>query len=359
MEQTSTLTKMQERTDNVAELRVGIVGCGRMGRRRAQVIDDAAQETLLVVADTDGQKAADLAEQMDCDVATDWREVVDNPELDVIVVSVPNKYMLEVVTAALQNGKHVLCEKPLGRNSSEAAQMIAVADASDSIFQVGFNKRFHPAAMKMRELFETGVLGPILYSRAIFGHGAQPGLEKTWFASADLAGGGALIDIGVHLVDLLRWFQGDFEEVFAVASTYYWDLEHFDNGLQLDDNAFFILRTADGQTAQVHASWTQWQNRFSFELFGRDGFLRWEGLGGYYGPATLTLAKRRPESGPPIVETLDFDATDNSLRLEWEHFVETVRGNDQPAANGSDALKTMRVIEALYDSVQKGTAVSV
>lgn len=358
MEQISTATQVQEDATDVAELRVGIVGCGRMGQRRAQVISDAAHETLSVVADIDAEKASGLAEKMGCDTAADWREVVNNPELDVVVVSVPNKYMQEVVTAALENGKHVLCEKPLGRNSQEAAQMIAVAEASDSIFQVGFNKRFHPAAMKMRELFDTGVLGPVLYTRAIFGHGAQPGLEKTWFASAELAGGGALIDIGVHLVDLIRWFQGDFQEVFAVASTYYWDLDHFDSGLQLDDNAFFIMRTAGGQTAQVHASWTQWKNRFSFEIFGRDGFLRWEGLGGYYGPATLTLAKRRPESGPPLVETLDFDATDNSLRLEWEQFVETVRGNDQPAANGSDALKTMQVIEALYESVQRGEVVS-
>lgn len=359
MEHNPPVATLNNNPDDVTELRVGIVGCGRMGRRRAQVIDDSVNETLCVVADIDEVKANSLAEQMDCEAVKNWEDVTADEDLDVVVVCVPNKYMLPVVTAALQSGKHVLCEKPLGRNSSEAAQIIAVAQEADGIFQVGFNKRFHPAAMKMRELFEEGVLGPVLYSRAIFGHGAQPGLEKTWFASADLAGGGALIDIGVHLVDLIRWFQGDFQEVFAVASTYYWDLEHFDNGLQLDDNAFFIMRTADGQTAQVHASWTQWKNRFSFEVFGRDGFLRWEGLGGYYGPTSVTHARRRPESGPPILDVYEFDGTDNSLQLEWEQFVSTVRGNHDPAANGADALQTMRVIESLYQSAQTGQVVAV
>ena len=98
---------------------------------------------------------------MGCDAATIWDDVIKNEEVDVVIVSVPNKYMLPVVTEALKAGKHVLCEKPLGRNSSEAEQMIAVAQETDGVFQVGFNKRFHPAAMKMKALFDTGAIGDV------------------------------------------------------------------------------------------------------------------------------------------------------------------------------------------------------
>jgi predicted dehydrogenase len=361
MGQTEVLPTVAEidESEEMKELKVGIVGCGRMGRRRAQIVKDSENEILCIVADTNSEKSQDLADDMECRSVLDWRSVVYDDEIDVVVVSVPNKYMAPVVVAALEEGKHVLCEKPLGRNRGEGAEMVAAADRTDTVFHVGFNKRFHPAARKMKELFDEGVLGPVLYSRAIFGHGAHPGLEKTWFGRADLAGGGALIDIGVHLVDLIRWFQGDFQEVFAAADTYYWDLDYLPSGQRCDDNAFFIMRAADGQIAQVHASWTQWKNRFSYEIFGRDGYLRWEGLGGYYGPTTVTHAQRRPESGPPILNEYEFDGTDNSLQLEWEQFVNAVRGYQDPATDGNDALKTMEVIEALYDSARTKQMVTI
>ena len=335
-------------------LNVGIVGCGRMGSRRARIVHESESEQLNLLADIDLNRVNGLAEELNCRSATDWREVVESDEIDVVIVCVPNKHMAPVIVAALEAGKHVLCEKPPGRNQEEARQIVEAAAQAEGTFKIGFDKRYHPAMRKMRELFDQDLIGPVMYARAVFGHGASPGLEKTWFASADLAGGGSMIDMGVHLVDLLRWYIGDFENVLGVAKTYYWDLDYFESGQQVDDNAFFLMQTEDGKVAQVHVSWTQWKNRFSFEIFGRDGFLRMEGLGGYYGPSTLTLARRRPESGPPEMEVFEFNEQFNTLELEWYDFVESVRKGEQDVEKAQDGLKTMRTIDALYRSASSG-----
>jgi predicted dehydrogenase len=335
-------------------LNVGIVGCGRMGSRRARIVHNSDSENLRVLADINLDRLNGLAEELECQSVTNWRDVIEDDDIDVVIVCVPNKHMAPVIVAALEAGKHVLCEKPPGRNQKEARQIVEAAERAEGTFKIGFDKRYHPAMQKMRELFDQDLIGPVMYGRAVFGHGASPGLEKTWFASADLAGGGAMIDMGVHLVDLLRWFMGDFKNVLGVAKTYYWDLDYFDSGQQVDDNAFFLMQTDEGQAAQVHVSWTQWKNRFSFEIFGRDGFLRMEGLGGYYGPSTLTLARRRPESGPPELELFEFNEQFNTLEMEWQDFVESVRKGERDIAKARDGLKTMRTIDALYRSASSG-----
>lgn len=352
-------------TDNVradsstgeAFLQVGIVGCGLMGKRRAQFIKAAQSEDVLIVADVDAERANALAAEIGCEATGTWQDVVANDDVDVVVVSVPNKYMQPVVVAALEAGKHVLCEKPPGRNASEAAAMAEAARRNGRLLKIGFNKRYHPAVWKTHEMFSTGVIGRPMYVRAIFGHGARPGYEEEWYASADVAGGGALLDIGVHLVDLCRWFLGEFADVFSTNITSFWDFSYYPSGEQLEDNAFAVMRTPEGQVAHIHASLTQWKSRFSFEAFGEDGYIQLEGLGGHYGTATLTIGRRRPESGPPILETIVIDGPDNSLQVEWEEFVEAVRSGQQPLANGDDGVQTMRLIAALYESAHSGRIV--
>jgi predicted dehydrogenase len=125
----------------------------------------------------------------------------------------------------------------------------------------------------------------------------------------------------------------------------------------LEDNAFALLRTASGQTAQFHTSWTQWKNRFSFEVFGTQGYLRIEGLGGSYGVETLTVGRRRPESGPPEEKIIEFNGPDLSWQAEWQEFKNAVVEQRQPLANGEDGLRTMQLLEALYRSAAAGQAV--
>jgi predicted dehydrogenase len=132
-----------------------------------------------------------------------------------------------VTIASLESGKHVLCEKPLGRNFAEAEQMVAAAGKTGRILKTGFNHRHHPAVWKARELVRQGAIGPLMFIRAVYGHGGPPGYEKEWRADANLSGGGELLDQGVHILDLCRWFMSDFAEAFALTGTFFWDLGCF------------------------------------------------------------------------------------------------------------------------------------
>ena len=360
-------------------VRVAIVGCGLIGRRRAAVAREAG-DRVVIVADVDRQRAMETAADHSCEWAVDWSTAVHRDDVDVVVVATPNKFLAPVTTAAAGAGKHVLCEKPLGRNNAEARKMVSAAESAAVILKTGFNHRHHPAVRRARELCSEGVIGRLMYVRSVYGHGGRPGYDKEWRGNGELAGGGELLDQGVHIVDLCRWFLGDLREVVGFTGTYFWDLGGIGVGTgdsgdapldgpsespvarpagrrRLEDNAFAIMRTGDGRTAQFHTSWTQWRNRFSFEVFGSDGYLRIEGLGGSYGTESLTIGRRRPESGPPSEEVTQFQGPDRSWHEEWEEFTAAVREGRQPLADGRDGLAAMNVIAALYESARTGRAV--
>ncbi len=334
-------------------MRVAVVGCGLIGTRRARIIRESPSDELVVVADIDETRCKAEANELGCLSTTRWEDVVSRDDVDAIVVSTVNKFLMPITIAAFEHGKHVLCEKPLGRNAAEADAMVQAAVAHGVVLKTGFNHRHHQAVWKAHELCSSDAIGPVIYIRAVYGHGGRPGYDKEWRADAELAGGGELLDQGVHIIDLCRWFLGDFSEVSCQTGTHFWKLG------PLEDNAFALLRTSQGQTASFHTSWTQWKNRFSFEVFGRDGYLVVEGLGGSYGVGRLTWGRRRPDSGPPIEEHFEFPGADCSWQIEWQEFTAAVRERREPLASGEDGLRVMRLVDALYESSRTGRAVRV
>lgn len=338
-----------------------------IGRRRAEVVRQCPGQAVTCVADTDPAAARALAEAVGATPFQDWRQVVDRGDLDAVIVATPNKFLAPVTTAALEAGKHVLCEKPPGRNAEEAAQMAGAARRARRVLKIGFNHRHHPAIWEAHRSCRAGVIGPLLFLRAVYGHGARPGYDKEWRADPELAGGGELLDQGVHILDLCRWFMGEFSEVFSFTPTYCWGRNGAGPGgagssaappaARVEDNAFALMRTPAGQVAEWHTSWTQWRNRFSFEVFGAEGFARVEGLGGSYGPETLVVGRRRAKSGPPEEERQEFPEADPSWQAEWHEFVSAIREDRQPLASGEDSVATMRLIAALYESSRTGQPV--
>jgi predicted dehydrogenase len=228
----------------------------------------------------------------------DWHAMLDREKLDIIVVATPNKYLKEITLNAAQKKIHILCEKPLGRNLADSVEMVEAAKKNKVFLKTGFNHCHHPAIWKAYAMVKEGTIGEIYYARCIYGHGGRPGYEKEWRANREICGGGELLDQGVHVVDLFRWFLGDFEEVFGTLSTYSWNME-------VEDNAFALFKTAKGQTASMHTSWTQWKNRFSFEIYGEAGYLIVEGLGGSYGTETLRIGKRKLVNGYTLLVNKD------------------------------------------------------
>ena len=319
--------------------RVAIVGCGLVGAKRARALGDSR---LVAVADRDLERAQRLAQESPgCAVETDWTAVVSRDDVDIVLVATSNDSLVPVALGAVERRKHVLIEKPAARSAAELAPLVTAARAARVTVRVGFNHRFHPALQKARAIFGAGDLGPLLYIRGRYGHGGRVGYEREWRADPKVAGGGELLDQGVHLIDLSRWFAGDFIHVAGHVSTFFWDMP-------VEDNGFLLLRTVDGQVAWLHASWTEWKNLFSFEVFGLDGKLQVDGLGGSYGVERLTLYRMRPQMGPPDIKAWDYPGEDPSWREEYAAFTRAIDGDATANATLEDAAAALSIVGQVY-----------
>ena len=320
--------------------KVGIVGAGRMGQRRAATAHAHPESAVTLIYDEHAPAAAELAAECGAAVAASREELIA-ADLDIAVVATTHDALAPISTAALLAGKHVLCEKPLGRNPQEARQAVAAAEQSGRVLKVGYNHRYHPAVQKLHEVCTAGEIGPLLSIRARYGHGGRPGYEREWRTNPKKAGGGELLDQGAHLIDLAKWLLGDFAEVTGYVEAHFWDSP-------VEDNAYGLFRTATGQIASLHASWTQWKNLFSFEVFGRDGYVCAEGLGGAYGPERAVVGRRNPQGGAPDSEYFDYPDEDRSWELEWADFLRGLAGAGTSYSLGREALETIEWIYRLY-----------
>jgi predicted dehydrogenase len=331
-------------------LRVGIVGCGLIGSRRARVAAEAGDD-VVAVADVAADRAVALARDHGARSESDWRAVVEDPDVDAVVVATFNTALVDVASAALEAGKHVLCEKPFGCNANEALQLLEIASRADGVVKVGFTLRHHEAVARAHALVEKGEIGTPVALRAAYGHGGRPGYDREWRGDPTLAGGGELLDQGVHLVDLSRWFLGNFARISGAVGTWVWQVE------PLEDNGFALLQTADGRVATLHTSWTQWRNLFRLEVLGTEGLVTVNGLGGSYGPETLVHARRRPEGGPPDEREWAFEASEVAWTAEWQEFADAVRHGRDPLGTAADGYEAARVVDAIYESARSGETV--
>lgn len=319
--------------------RVAIVGCGLVGAKRAAALGDSQ---LVAVADTDTERARRLAaDRPGCTAEADWRAMVKRPDVEVVIVATTHDSLAAVTQAAVEAGKHVLVEKPAARRPSELAAVAAAARERGVAVRVGFNHRFHPALRQARAMVEDGAVGPLMYVRARYGHGGRPGYEREWRAQPEVAGGGELLDQGVHLIDLARWFAGELSLAGGHLGTFFWDMP-------VEDNAFVLLRSPAGQVAWLHASWTEWKNLFSFEVVGRAGKLQVEGLGGSYGVERLTHYRMRPQMGPPDTFDWEYPGDDISWREEYASFVEATLGHATANATLEDAAAALTIVQQAY-----------
>ena len=318
---------------------VAIVGCGLIGHKRARSL---AGCHLAICCDLDDGRARALAAaHPGAGTSTDWCAAVCAVGIDIVVVATTHDMLAPIAEAAAGAGKHVLIEKPGAQRAGELDAVAQAARTSGALVRVGFNHRYHRAFQKARALVDEGAIGTLLYIRGRYGHGARLGYESEWRTAPALSGGGELVDQGVHLIDLARWFLGDFTRVSGRTATYFWKIP-------VEDNAFLLLETAAGQTAFLHASWTEWKNLFSFEICGRDGKLEISGLGGSYGTERLTYYKMLPEMGPPETTAWEYPSPDNSWDAEFAEFLEDIRLARQPRPGIADAQAVLRIVERVY-----------
>jgi predicted dehydrogenase len=325
-------------------MRIGIIGCGLIGAKRAQAARPDHEVT--IVADLNTARAETLAKQAGAKATADWRDVID-ADVDIVVVATTHDNLASIATAAVKAGKHVLVEKPAGRTAAELTELLAAAKASGRIVKVGFNHRFHPSILRARAIVDSGAIGPIMFIRGRYGHGGRPGYEKEWRFNRSVSGGGELLDQGSHLIDLSRWFLGRGTSLaFAHTPTYFWPGE-------VDDNAFIALTTPGGQMAWLHATWTEWKNTFSFEIMGRLGKLQIDGLGGSYGVERLTHFHMLPQMGPPETTSWEFPFPDASWAKEFAHFVNAIETGTRPWSDLEDTAAALAIVDAAYGGTRR------
>jgi predicted dehydrogenase len=305
---------------------------------------------IVVVSAVQKDHAAPLASRLGSETAQGWESIVEREDLDALIVATPPHLHAPISIAGMRKGKHVLCEKPLARTIREAEAMVATARETGRVLKCGFNHRHHAAIKQARRWFDDGRIGDPVFIRARYGIGGRPGYELEWRANPEVVSGGQLMEQGIHVVDLARWFLGEFSQVTAFVETNFWNIK------PLEDNAFALYRAAIGTAASIHSSLTQWKNLFSFELSGRDGYITVEGLGGGYGTEKVALGKR-DFTAPFSEEVVEFRGEDRSWHDEWQEFVSAINEGREPLGSAADGLEAMRLVFAAYESAKTGRSV--
>lgn len=332
------------------EIRIGIIGAGLIGDKRAAAAQKIGGSRVVMVADTDKRRAEEFSEKYACEYSLDWKEVAKRNDIDVVVVAVPNACIFPIVMGVLKSGKHVLCEKPFGINAKEARRMMEAGKTYKKLVKVGFNNRFHPGIFRAKQLLDEGVIGKVLFIRSRHGHGGRMGMEKEWRMNKKIAGGGELLDQGPHLADLCRWFGGEYETAYGAVDTKFWKAD-------VDDNAFAILRSKT-VTAAFHVSTTNWGNIFSLEVFGEKGALTVEGLGRRYGEETLRIGIRKEPFNDLETEIITYPRdVDESWSEEWKNLLNALLKKGKIIGDARDGYEANKIIDALYASSKSGKAI--
>lgn len=329
-----------------APIRAGIIGLGKMGQTRARVLEACPDAELVCGYDPHPHAFAQIFPEVRL---ADRLEDVLNAPVDAVFVCTPNRYTPATVIAALDAGKHVFCEKPPGRSIADIRAIIEAEKRHPELkLAFGFNHRYHAGIQEAKRIIESGRLGRILWLRGIYGKSGGPRFDQEWRSQKDLAGAGILLDQGIHMLDLFRYFCGDFVEVKSMVATALWDIN-------VEDNAFALLRDAQGRIALLHSSSTHWKHRFTLEIFMSDGYLSVNGIltsTRSYGDETISVARKQfqggVEMGKPREEIIFFD-TDPSWEREVAEFLQHIRGNTPVESGTSEqALRAMELVFAIY-----------
>lgn len=324
------------------KIQIGIIGYGKMGQKRHSILEEMGAQVIQI---------CDNVIQNSPNFTSNPMDIINNKDINAIFIGTPNYMIKDLVIAALENGKHVFAEKPPGVSLLEVHKMKKAAQRFPNLkIKFGFNHRYHQTVMLAKERIDTGQYGNILWMRGRYGKSVDEDFKNTWRAKKEMAGGGILLDQGIHMLDLMLHFIDDFHEVKSFCQKQYW-------GLDIEDNVFAMFRNSKGQTASLHSTMTQWRNLFSLEIFLEKGYMVLNGLltstGTYTtkGKENITISKNRtpaPAAKSYEKERFDFEE-DFSFQNEVEEFINCIQ-NDENVKVGTikDALKLMGLVEMIY-----------
>lgn len=327
------------------KLRVGIAGYGIVGKRRRQYIDQHPNLQTVAVCDQTFSEPGIMSDGVH--FSPDYHQLLEEM-IDVLFVSLPNYLAAEVTMAGLKRGLHVFCEKPPGRTVKDVASVIEVKKRFPGlILKYGFNHRYHDSVREAMCLVKSGKFGEVINLRGVYGKSKITPFVGNWRAERKYAGGGILLDQGIHMVDLIRLFCGEIVDVKSFVTNSFW-------GCDVEDNTYALLKDKKGRFAILHSSATQWQHKFSLEITLTEGYLELQGiLSGTksYGEEKLVIGRRNDSiTGTEREEIITF-LEDNSWRDEIYEFANAIL-NGGSIKNGSseDALATMKLVYRIYSA---------
>jgi predicted dehydrogenase len=329
------------------KITLALIGAGGIGKQWADAIKKTNHATLGLIVDVNVQGAKEIAAQFpNCIVSSDWHDAAKNKNIDAAIVATPHKWLAPISYGMLAAKKHVLCEKPCGIHPQEVGKNVAAAKKNKILYVPGFNHRYHPAYLEAHKIFEKGGIGTPTFIRARYGFGGRPGYNKEWRFKKSVAGGGELFDQGVHMIDMARWFMGDFKTIYGFTENMFW-------GGDVEDNGFVLMRTSKGQVAQIHVSWTNWDWVHSFELYGDKGYLIIDGLDKrYHGPERLVWGRRDKTFARPIEKRFEYanETKHDSLERELAAFIGAIgsRTHARTIPRGEDVYEAMKIVETIY-----------
>lgn len=277
---------------------------------------------LLLAIDTSNEPARRVAERFGAAWSTQWKIAVDDDRIDVVIVSLPERLRSEVAVAALRAGKHVLVELPIGAGEDDAGAFASASNGASGLAKAGVPLRYHPGIARARSIVEDGTIGTPVALRVRYLHGGDRG-ERT------------LADRVTHATDLVHWFAGVPDHVFAGAG---------------DEDAFALLGYGGGRAATIHVSCAPWKDSFLFEAIGKRGSIAVEGLGAAFGVETLVATKRDESGHVEEFARETYGGPDVSFALEWDEFVRAIHDGRPYHGKAEDALQAARVVTAMHES---------
>ena len=329
----------------MTKLRVGIAGYGVIGKRRRECVDKNPHLTTVAVCDKKFNEDGVLPDGVRYSRTYD---ALFDCNLDAVLVCMSNDMAAEITIAALQHGLHVFCEKPPARNMDELGQVLATERQYPGLkLMFGFNHRYHDSIQEALQIIRSGELGAIINMRGVYGKSKLVTFDQAeWRAKREMAGGGVLLDQGIHMVDLMRLFAGEFSEVHSFISNNHWKYD-------VEDNAYALMKTDDGIVAMLNSSATQWRHQFTLDMNLQRGSIILRGIltgSKSYGQETMTVITANPDrdNGDPKEEIRQF-TNDLSWTAEIDSFANVVI-NDIPIESGSsrDAFNTMKLVHKIY-----------
>ncbi len=328
-------------------MKVGIAGYGVVGKTRHASIQKNTSYKVVAISEINLKAQRDIPS--DIDIFDDYHDLISKGEIDIIFISLPNKFASDAVSLSLKNGLHVFCEKPPAKTLDELIKVQKIYKKCSNLkLMYGFNHRFHLSVEEAKTIIDSNSFGKIINLKGVYGKSQMISFNQTdWRTKREESGGGILLDQGIHMLDLIRYLSGEsFSQIFSFIDNAFWNFD-------VEDNAYVLMKSANGVVAQLHSSATQWRHMFNLEITLQQGSLVLGGLltgSKSYGDETLKIISSNPkkDKGVPMETTSEY-YQDVSWDNEIKYFSNRLE-NNLIIERGSidDAIETMRLVEKIY-----------